>query len=159
MTSVLYAEKTIETKMFLLPNIQNSHRKLKGIIRMQEYECSNYYGEEIKDPIFKNDIHYLEKKKILRSFTSKKTPLKSKISNHMVKLKPITCKKLFDLSKQKESIKTLKTLYEKKSKKFINLTKIDFPYSRPVVNNSYTKIFLFSSKKNKNSIISSKILI
>ena len=159
MSSLLYTEKTIETKMFLLPNIKNNPRKLKGTIRMQEHECTNYYGEEIKDPVFKNDIFCVEKIKVPRSFTSKKVPNLSKNPNNIVNLFPIKSKNLFGLSKKKEKLRTENNFCKKKSKIFLNLTKIDFPYSKPMVNNSFTKVLLYARKKDKIGIISSKIVL
>ena len=158
MMPILYTDKTIETKMFLLPNIQNNPRKLNRTIRLQEHEYANYYGEEIKDPIFMNDIeNCLEKIKVPRSFTSKKIPHISKISNKIFKLEPVKTKKLFNSSKQKENVTIQKNLCKKKSGKFINLTKVDFPYSKPKVNNSFTKVLLLAKNRVKNININSKI--
>ena len=50
MNSMLYSSRTIETKYFLLSNLKIK-RKFEGFVRSQEFGCSNYYGEEIKNPI------------------------------------------------------------------------------------------------------------
>ena len=52
---MLYSSRNIETKYFLLSNLQFK-RKYGGIVRIQEFGCSNYYGEEIQNPIYETSI-------------------------------------------------------------------------------------------------------
>ena len=52
---MLYSDRKIETKYFLLSNLKFK-KKYGGIVRIQEYGCSNYYGEEIKNPIYETGI-------------------------------------------------------------------------------------------------------
>ena len=152
MSSVLYTEKTIETKRFLLPNIQNSGRNYKGAVRFQEHECTNYYGEELKNPFFKNNIsssfeNIRNKKKLInRKTTSLKNILLTPIS-----IKSINLKKLYEFQKSKEKSQidsnTQQNFRPKKPKNFLNLNKIDFPYTKPTIMNLYTNSIFRTAKK------------
>ena len=60
MKSMLYSSRTIETKYFLLSNLKIK-KKFGGYVRTQEFGCSNYYGGEIKNPIYETIIQPIEK--------------------------------------------------------------------------------------------------
>lgn len=164
MTSILYIGNEIETKKFFLPKIINNGKikKNKHLVRIQKHECGSYFGEEIKDPVFKNNIFSIEKIKVPRSFTTKQITKISQISNIKlpIKLESIKPVKLFDFSSKKVNFKPkINNSFVKKKKKSVNLKNFDFPYSKPKVNNSYSKImsrqakreaYLLSTFKNSN---------
>ena len=156
MTSVLYIEKTIETKRFLLPNIQSRSRNFKGVVRFQEHECTNYYGEELKDPVFKYNISSsFDSIKNKKKLMNRKITLLKNIPSTPISVKSINLKKLLDFKKSKEKSqidsKTQQSFHMKKTKNVLNLNKIDFPYTKPTIINTYTKL-IFRSAKKKLSI-------
>lgn len=141
----------IETKRFLLPNIKNDNQIKENFVRIQKHECSNYYGEEIKDPVYKNNIHFIEKPEVHRSFTTKKIPKISRNPNikPLVKLDSVKPVKLFDYSSKKESNVSKTHRNFCKTKRFLSVQNIGFPYCKPRVNNSYSKIMLRQAKKER----------
>ena len=155
MNSFLYSSRTIETKYFLLSNLQYKRNNREGFVRFQEYGCSNYYGEEIKNPIYetyikpsfvtsKNDI------KPINLFNSKnKTKTNKSFSlreSFKIKLKPKNNKGL--QAKVRQNLSS-------KRKNNLNIIKITFPYVKPSVKNSYTELIVYN--KNKDFIIAKNI--
>ena len=153
MTSMLYSDRNIETKYFLLSNLKNKE-KYGGFVRKQEFGFANYYGEEIKDPIYETSI---------------KTSIK--VSKDKVRIKPLD---LFKIKKNKSSNKSLlygdnyklnlkenksskglqakiRNNFSTKKKVNLNVIKMNFPYCKPFVKNSYTELVLYN--KNRDFII------
>ena len=152
MTSILYTEKTIETKRFLLPNIQKKGRNFKGVVRIQEHECTNYYGEELKNPVYKNNISSsFENIRNRKNSLNRKTNSLKNILSTPISVKSINLNKLYEFQKSKEKSqidsKTQQSFHTKKPKNYLNLNKIDFPYTKPTIMNSYTKSVFRSAKK------------
>ena len=156
MTSMLYSDRTIETKYFLLSNLK-SKEKYGGFVRKQGFGFSNYYGEEIKDPIYE-------------------TPLKTSnnLSKRKIKIKPMnlfmiknknTYKSLYLLDNYKLNIDSKRSNkgfqtklginFSAKKKINLNVVKMNFPYSKPFVKNSYTE--LVSYNKNRDFIIAKSL--
>ena len=86
MNSMLYSDRIIKTKYFLISNLK-SKEKYSGFVRLQEYGCSNYFGEEIKNPIYETQIKPLNTiiNKPIRPINL--FNLKKKMPNKSVKLK------------------------------------------------------------------------
>ena len=153
MNSMLYSDRIIKTKYFLISNLK-SKEKYGGYVRLQEYGCSNYFGEEIKNPIYETQI------KPINSIINKPIRpinlfnLKKKLPNKSVKLKEnfelvLLPKKNKGLqAKEKRNLSTNKKIN-------LKLIKMNFPYCKPSVNNSYTELILYN--KNKDYIIAKNI--
>ena len=92
MNSILYSSRTIETKYFLLSNLK-SKKKYSGFVRTQEFGCSNYYGEEVKNPIYEKNIKSIisTPRNIINPIKLFDTNNNSKISNKSVSLRE-SCK-------------------------------------------------------------------
>ena len=152
MTSMLYSDRKIETKYFLLSNLKNKE-KYGGFVRKQEFGFANYYGEEIKDPIYETSI---------------KTSIN--VSKNQVRIKPLNLFKIKNKSTNKSLLygennkvnlndnKRSKGLQAKIRKNFstkkkvnLNVVKMNFPYCKPFVKNSYTELVLYN--KNRDFII------
>ena len=158
MNSFLYSSRTIETKYFLLSNLQYK-KKFCDFVRIQEFGCSNYYGEEIKNPIYETNIKptIAPLRDIIRPiklFNSRSSKTKPNISNKSVSLR--------DSSKLKLKTKNNKGLQAELRKTFssnkkinLNVIKMNFPYCKPTVKNSYTKLIIYN--KNKDYIIAKNI--
>ena len=153
MNSILYSCKTIETKYFLLSNLKFK-KKFEGFVRTQEFGCSNYYGEEIKNPIFETSIKptmtkRLNMKNIIKPddlFNSKK---KFKIN------KSVSLRDNFVLNNKKELLDKIPRNYSSKKNNNLNIIKMNFPYCKPTLINSYSKLIGF--KKKKDFIIAKNI--
>ena len=157
MNSMLYSDRTIETKYFLLSNLKYKE-KYGGFVRKQEFCFTNYYGEEIKDPIYETPI--------LTSI---------QVSKNKVRIKPLDLFKIKNKSSNKsllygenyklslnESNKSSKGLQAKirknlstKKKVNLNVVKMNFPYCKPFVKNSFTELFEYN--KNRDFIIAKNI--
>ena len=153
MNSMLYSDRTIETKYFLLSNLKYKE-KYGGFVRKQEFGFTNYYGEEIKNPIYETPINTTVK-----------------ISRNQVRIKPLDLFKIKNKSSNKsllygenykmnlnENNKSSKGLQAKIRKNFstkkkvnLNVVKMNFPYCKPFVKNSYTELVLYN--KNRDFII------
>ncbi len=153
MNSMLYSDRTIETKYFLLSNLK-SKEKYGGFVRKQGIGFSNYIGEEIKDPIYETPI------KTLNNLSKKKIKIKP-MNLFLIKNKN-TYKSLYLLDNyklnldSKRSNKGLQTklgnnFFSEKKKINLNVVKMNFPYCKPYVKNSYTE--LVSYNKNRDFII------
>ena len=160
MNSMLYSDRTIETKYFLLSNLKYKE-KYGGFVRKQEFGFANYYGEEIKDPIYETPI---------------KTSIQvSKNKVNKVRIKPLDLFKIKNKSSNKsllygdnykmylnENNKSSKGLQAKIRKNFsikkkvnLNVVKMNFPYCKPFVKNSFTELFAYN--KNRDFIIAKNI--
>ena len=153
MNSMLYSDRIIKTKYFLISNLK-SKEKYSGFVRLQEYGCSNYFGEEIKNPIYETQI------KPLNSIINKPIRpinlfnLKKKLPNKSVKLKENF--KLILLQKKNKGLQAKEKRNLSTNKKInLKLIKMNFPYCKPSVNNSYTELILYN--KNKDYIIAKNI--
>ena len=156
MTSMLYSDRRIETKYFLLSNLKNKE-KYGGFVRKQEFGFANYYGEEIKDPIYE-------------------TPIKTSInvSKNQIRIKPLDLFKIKNKSLNKSLLyeenyklnsignKSSKGLQAKirnnfstKKKINLNVVKMNFPYCKPFVKNSFTELVLYN--KNRDFIIAKNL--
>ena len=150
---MLYSSPTIETKYFLLSNLKCKN-KYNGLLRTREFACSNYYGEEIKNPIFETSIKptmtkRLNMKNIIKPddlFNSKK---KFKIN------KSVSLRDNFVLNNKKELLDKIPRNYSSKKNNNLNIIKMNFPYCKPKVINSYSK--LIGYKKKKDFIIAKNI--
>jgi len=152
MTSMMYSDRRIETKYFLLSNLKNKE-KYGGFVRKQEFGFANYYGEEIKNPIYE-------------------TPIKTSInvSKNQIRIKPLDLFKIKNKSSNKSLLyeenyklnskgnKSSKGLQAKirnnfstKKKINLNVVKMNFPYCKPFVKNSFTDLVLYN--KNRDFII------
>ena len=155
MNSMLYSSRNIETKYFLLSNLQFK-RKYGGIVRIQEFGCSNYYGEEIQNPIYETSIKtpiITSKDSInpINLFNSKK---KSKISNKSFSLRE--SRKLVLNSKNNKGLQAkFHQNFSSKRKNNLNVIKMNFPYCKPSVKNSFAELILYD--KNKDYIIAKSI--
>ena len=153
MNSMLYSDRKIETKYFLLSNLKFK-KKYGGIVRIQEYGCSNYYGEEIKNPIYETGI-----KSTIKILKNEIKPLNIFNSKFIIKNSSVSlmdCSK-FNLNKKNNKGLQAKTRQFSSFKKKLNLNiiKMNFPYCKPTVKNSYTDLVLY--KKNKDFIIAKNI--
>ena len=153
MNSMLYSDRIIKTKYFLISNLK-SKEKYGGFVRLQEYGCSNYFGEEIKNPIYETQI------KPLNSIITRPIRpinlfnLKKKLPNKSVKLKEIL--KYFLHQKKSKGLQAKEKRNLSTNKKInLNLIKMNFPYCKPSVNNSFTELILYN--KNKDYIIDKNI--
>ena len=150
---MLYSSPTIETKYFLLSNLK-CKKKYNGLLRTREFGCTNYYGEEIKNPIYETSIKPTKTKRVNMKniinpndlFNSKK---KFKIN------KSVSLRYNFILNNKKEFLEKTPRNYSSKRKNNINIIKMNFPYCKPTVINSYSK--LIGYKKKKDFIIAKNI--
>ena len=156
MNSMLYSDRTIETKYFLLSNLKYKE-KYGGFVRKQEFGFTNYYGEEIKDPIYETPINTV-----------------FNVSKNKVRIKPLDLFKIKNKSSNKSFLygennkmnlkenKSSKGLQAKIRKNFstkkkvnLNVVKMNFPYCKPFVKNSFTELFVYN--KNRDFIIAKNI--
>ena len=149
MNTMLYSDRTIETKYFLLSNLKNKE-KYGGYVRRQEFGCSNYYGEEIKDPIYE-------------------TPIKTsiKLPKNQIRIKPLNLFRIKNKSSNKSllygennklylsenrSSKGLQAKFRNnfstKKKVNLNVVKLNFPYCKPFVKNSFTELVLYNKTRD-----------
>ena len=146
MKSMLYSDRIIKTKYFLISDLK-SKEKYSGYVRLQEYGCSNYFGEEIKNPIYETQI------KPFNSIINKPIRpinlfnLKKKLPNNSVKIKENF--KLVLLQKKSKGLQTKEKRSLSTNKKInLKLIKMNFPYCKPSVNNSFTELILYNKKKD-----------
>ena len=153
MNSMLYSDRIIKTKYFLISNLK-SKEKYGGFVRLQEYGCSNYFGEEIKNPIYETQIKPLNTitKRTIRPINL--FNLKKKLPNKSVKLKE-NFKLVLNPKKSKGFQAKEKRNLSTNKKINLKLIKLNFPYCKPSVNNSYTELILYN--KNKDYIIAKNI--
>ena len=155
MNSILYSSRTIETKYFLLSNLKFKN-KFGGFVRTQEFGCSSYYGEEVKDPIYETNIKpSINISRNMINLTNLfKIKNKSKISNKSFSLRESS--KLALNSKTNKGLKAkLRSNYSSNRKNNLNIIKMNFPYCKPIVKNSYTELIVYN--KNKDFIIAKNI--
>ena len=154
---MLYSSRTIETKYFLLSNLR-SKKKFGGFVRTQEFGCYNYYGEEIKNPIYETILKTSSciPKNIIKPINLFNTSIKRKPTNKSVSLresfKLILKSKNNKETQAKQTRKNLST----KRKNNLNILKIKFPYCKPTVNNTFTELIAYN--KNKDFIIAKDIV-
>ena len=156
MNSMLYSSRTIETKYFLLSNLKIK-KKFGGFVRTQEFECSNYYGEEIKNPIYETAIKptIITPNNLLKSFNLFNSKNISRKVNKSVFSRETP--RLIIKSKKNKGLQSKfhPSYSSKRIKNNLNIIKMDFPYCRPTVKNSYTELIVY--KKNKDFIIAKNI--
>ena len=135
MNSMLYSSRIIETKYFLLSNLKIK-RKFGGFVRTQEFGCSNYYGEEIKNPIYETSIKLIGK--LPRNTTIKPINLFNS-NNHTTKKKFVSLRESSRFILKNKNNKGLQAKIRPNfsSKRCINLNIINmnFPYCKPTVKN------------------------
>ena len=156
MNSTLYSSRTIETKYFLLSNLRIK-RKFGGFVRTQEFGCSNYYGEEIKNPIYETTI-----KPTIISFRNSIKPIN--LFNSKNKERPVNksvsskeCNRLILKSKNNKGLQAIfhNNYSSKRIKNNVNIIKMNFPYCKPTVKNSFTELIVYN--KNRDYIIAKNI--
>ena len=156
MNSMLYSNRTIETKYFLLSNLKNKE-KYGGFVRKQEFGFTNYYGEEIKDPIYEtpiNTVFNVSKNKV-RIKPLNLFKIKNKSSNKSF-LYGENYKNFFNENKSSKGLQAkIRKNFSTKKKVNLNVVKMNFPYCKPFVKNSYTELVLYN--KNKDFIIAKNI--
>ena len=156
MNSMLYSNRTIETKYFLLSNLKNKE-KFGGFVRKQEFGFANYYGEEIKDPIYEtpiNTVFNVSKNKV-RIKPLNLFKIKNKSSNKSF-LYGENYKNFFNENKSNKGLQAkIRKNFSTKKKVNLNVVKMNFPYCKPFVKNSYTELVLYN--KNKDFIIAKNI--
>ena len=155
MNSMLYSSRTIETKYFLLSNLKIK-KKFGGFVRIQEFGCSNYYGEEIKDPIYETSIKPTGRllKKIIKPINLFNSNIKTKQTNKSVSLRESS--NLLLKSKNSKGLQAkFRQNFSSKRKNNLNIVKMNFPYCKPTVKNSYTELIVYN--KNKDFIIAKNI--
>ena len=155
MNSMLYSSRTIETKYFLLSNLKIK-KKFGGFVRIQEFGCSNYYGEEIKDPIYETSIKPTGKllKNIIKPINLFNSNIKTKQTNKSVSLRESS--NLLLKSKNSKGLQAkFRQNFSSKRKNNLNIIKMNFPYCKPTVKNSYTELIVYN--KNKDFIIAKNI--
>ena len=153
MNSMLYSDRIIKTKYFLISNLKFKE-KYGGYVRKQEYGCSNYFGEEIKNPIYETQIKplYTIINKPIRPVNL--FNLKRKVPNKSVKLKDKF--KLVLIPKKNKGLQANEKRNLSTNKKInLKLIEMSFPYCKPSVNNSYTELIMYN--KNKEYIIAKNI--
>ena len=150
---MLSSDRTIETKYFLLSNLKYK-TKYDGFVRVQKYAFSNYYGEEIKNPIYETSI-----KPLVR--ISKKTikPIKLFGQENKNTNKSVAIRENISLVLSSKNSRGLQTKHLKNTKSVkkinLNVIKMKFPYCKPFVKNSFTELVLYN--KNKDFIIAKNI--
>ena len=155
MNSMLYSSRTIETKYFLLSNLKIK-KKFGGFVRIQEFGCSNYYGEEIKDPIYETSIKPTGRllKNIIKPINLFNSNIKTKQTNKSVSLRESS--NLLLKSKNSKGLQAkFRQNFSSKRKNNLNIVKMNFPYCKPTVKNSYTELIVYN--KNKDFIIAKNI--
>ena len=155
MNSMLYSSRTIETKYFLLSNLKIK-KKFRGFVRIQEFGCSNYYGEEIKNPIYETSITptvAISRNNIM-PINLFNHNIKKNLSNKSVSLRE-SCKILLKPKNNKGLQAKVRQNHSSKRKNNLNIIKMNFPYCKPTVENSYTKLFVCN--KNKDYIVAKEI--
>ena len=155
MNSMLYSSRTIETKYFLLSNLKIK-KKFGGFVRIQEFGCSNYYGEEIKDPIYETSIKPTGRllKNIIKPINLFNSNIKTKQTNKSVSLRESS--NLLLKSKNSKGLQAkFRQNFSSKRKNNLNIIKMNFPYCKPTVKNSYTELIVYN--KNKDFIIAKNI--
>ena len=155
MNSLLYSSRIIETKFFLLSNLRFK-KKFGGFVRAQEFGCSNYFGEEIKNPIYETTLKPSSNvsKNIIKPInlfngSTKRNPKNKSVSLRQslkIALRPNNKEVQVKQSKQKLSLKR---------KINLNIIKIKFPYCKTKVKNSFTELIVYN--KNKDFIIAKNI--
>ena len=155
MNSMLYSSRTIETKYFLLSNLKIK-KKFGGFVRIQEFGCSNYYGEEIKDPIYETSIKPTGRllKNITKPINLFNSNIKTKQTNKSVSLRE-SCNLLLKSKNSKGLQAKFRQNFSSKRKNNLNIIKMNFPYCKPTVKNSYTELIVYN--KNKDFIIAKNI--
>ena len=155
MNSMLYSSKTIETKYFLLSNLKIK-KKFGGFVRIQEFGFSNYYGEEIKNPIYETSIKPTGaiSKNIIKPINLFNHNIKNKLSSKSVSLRE-SCKILLKPNNNKGLQAKALQNHSSKRNNNLNIIKMNFPYCKPTVENSYTKLIVYN--KNKDYIIGKEI--
>ena len=155
MNSFLYSSRTIETKYFLLSNLKFKQNN-GGFVRFQEYGCSNYYGEEIKNPIYETCIKpsFVTLKDDIKPINLFNSKNKTKISNKSFSLRESFKLKLKPKNNKGLQAKLRQNLSSKR-KNNLNIIKITFPYVKPSVKNSFTELIVYN--KNKDFIIAKNI--
>ena len=155
MNSFLYSSRTIETKYFLLSNLQFKKNN-GGFVRFQEFGCSNYYGEEIKNPIYETCIKpsFIKAKDNIKPLNLFNSKIKTKTCNKSVTLRE-SCKLKLKTKNSKGLQAKVRQNLSSKRKNNLNIIKITFPYCKPSVKNSYTELILYN--KNKDFIIAKNI--
>jgi len=156
MTSMLYSDRTIETKYFLLSNLKFKE-KYGGFVRKQGLGFSNYIGEEIKEPIYETPI------KTSNNLSKKRIKIKPmnlfmiKNKNTYKSLKLLDNYKLnINIKRSNKGLQTkLGNNFSAKKKINLNVIKMNFPYSKPFIKNSYSK--LVSYNKNRDFIIAKSL--
>ena len=148
MKSMLYSSRTIETKYFLLSNLKIK-KKFGGYVRTQEFGCSNYYGGEIKNPIYETIIKPIGK--IRRNPTIRPINLFNS-NNHRPKNKSVSLRESCRLILKNKNNKRLQAKnrqnFSSKKKNNLNIIKMDFPYCKPTVKNSYTQLIIYNKKRD-----------
>ena len=129
MNSILYSCKTIETKYFLLSNLKFK-KKFEGFVRTQEFGCSNYYGEEVKNPIYETNIKLLmnPSNKMINPINlfKIKNQNKSKVPNKSVSLRE-SCKLIINHKSKKGLKAKLNSNNSSNRKNNLNIIKMKFP--------------------------------
>ena len=147
--------QSIETKFYLLSNLKKRNI-FSEYIRTQKIGFTNYYGEDIKYPINKSgnkSLNIISRNSIRPLNLFSKTN-KSKSNNKVVSVK----ERIRLYSKPKTISKGLMVklgldFSDKKNR--INIIKMDFPYCKPSVKNSFTE--LIKKNKNRDFIIAKKL--
>ena len=155
---MLYSSRTIETKYFLLSNLR-SKKKFGGFVRTQEFGCSNYYGEEIKNPIYETTLKpssYI-RKKFIKPINLFNTTIKRNPTNKSVSLRESFKLAIKPKNNKEIQAKQFRQNLSTKRKNNLNIVKIKFPYCKPTVKNSFTELIVYN--KNKDFIIAKNIEI
>ena len=153
---MLYSSRTIETKYFLLSNLRFK-KKFGGFVRTQEFGCSNYYGEEIKNPIYETTIkssNIIRRNKI-KPINLFNTITKSKSNNKQITLRECFKTFLKPRNINKGSLTKISPSFPTQGNRNLKIIKMNFPYCKPSVKNSFTELIRYN--KNKDYIIAKNI--
>ena len=155
---MLYSSRTIETKYFLLSNLRFK-KKFGGFVRTQEFGCSNYYGEEIRNTIYETTLKPLSyiRKKFIKPINLFNTTIKRKPTNKSVSLRESFKLAIKPKNNKETKAKQFRQNLSTKRKNNLNIVKIKFPYCKPTVKNSFTELIEYN--KNKDFIIAKNIEI
>ena len=155
MNSMLYSSRIIETKYFLLSNLKIK-RKFGGFVRTQEFGCSNYYGEEIKNPIYETSIKPIGK--LPRNTTIRPINLFNS-NNHTPKKKFVSLREssrfIFKNKNNKGLQAKIRPNFSSKRCINLNIINMNFPYCKPTVKNINNELIIYN--KNKDFIIAKNI--
>ena len=156
MNSMLYSSRAIETKYFLLSNLKFK-KKYEGFVRTQEFGCSNYFGEEIKNPIYETTLKPSSNiyKNIIKPINLFNSSIKRKQANKSVSLRESFKLALRPKINKEIQAKQTRQNLSTNRKKNLNIIKIKFPYCKPIVKNSFTELIVYN--KNKDFIIAKNI--